>query len=43
MYYPAVSVVVDYHYFPRKWLDTLKATKGGSDLFSEYLTFNVGG
>ncbi|MGE3801092.1 MAG: hypothetical protein AB7H80_08745, partial [Candidatus Kapaibacterium sp.] len=43
MYYPAVDVAVDYRYSPRKWLDTLKATKGGSDLFSEYLIFNAGG
>ncbi|MCB9217177.1 MAG: RHS repeat-associated core domain-containing protein [Candidatus Kapaibacterium sp.] len=43
MFYPAVSVAVDYRYSPRKWLDTLKATKGGSDLFTQYLTFNAGG
>ncbi|MCB0713982.1 MAG: hypothetical protein KDD67_16775 [Ignavibacteriae bacterium] len=43
MFYPAVSVAVDYRYSPRKWLDTLKATKGGSDLFTQYLIFNAGG
>ena len=43
MAYPAVSVIVDYHYSPRKWLDTLIATKGGVDLFKQELTFDAAG
>ena len=43
MFYPAISVAVDYRYSPRKWLDTLKATKGGVDLFKEELTFDAAG
>ena len=43
MAYPTVSVIVDYHYSPRKWLDTLIATKGGVDLFKQELTFDAAG
>ena len=43
MAYPTVSVIVDYHYSPRKWLDTLIATKGGIDLFKQELTFDAAG
>ncbi|MEZ4784863.1 MAG: hypothetical protein R3F28_12405 [Candidatus Kapaibacterium sp.] len=39
----SLSVAVDYRYSPRKWLDTLKATKGEVTLFTQYLTFNAGG
>ena len=32
-----------YHYDPRKWLDTLIATKSGVDLSKQYLTFDDAG
>ena len=41
--YPKISVIAAYEYTPRKWLDTLVATKSSVDLFTQFLTFNNAG
>ena len=43
MYYPSIDVVTAYSYSPRKWLDRLKATQGGVDLFEQELRFDPTG
>ena len=43
MAYPKISVATAYQYGPRKWLDTLVATKSSVDLFKQYLTFDDAG
>jgi RHS repeat-associated protein len=43
MRYPPIGVLVNYAYNHRKWLDSMRATKGGSNIFLEVLSYDPTG
>jgi hypothetical protein len=43
MKYPAPNVIMNYAYNKRKWLDSLRASKSGTNIFREVLGYDAVG
>lgn len=43
MHYPEIGVATAYSYNARKWLDTLVASKGQTDIFRQHLRYDAAG